>query len=188
MRSIAQILEPDLPKVDGLIGRPPWQSWSEAGSHRGIYDQRGQLFFEYIRVLKHVQPKFFLAENVSGILSSPHRGAAETILEQLRSLGYNVKHKMLRASASDAPQERDRVIVVGTCEDIGCRFEFPNPVGAALTLREAIGKMPAPKVNNWRSARINTARSLRVGRRSWKVVQTMCSQSLACRSELRMSN
>lgn len=154
-RSIVQIPDSDLPKVDGLIGGPPCQSWSEAGSHRGIHDQRGQLFFEYIRVLKHVQPKFFLAENVSGILSARHRGAFETILEQFRSLGYNVAHKMLRASDFGVPQDRDRVIIVGIREDLSCGFEFPDPLGAAPTLREAIGKMPKPKANNSRSARVD---------------------------------
>ena len=51
--------------IDGVIGGPPCQSWSEAGALRGIKDERGQLFFEYIRILRDKQPKFFLAENVS---------------------------------------------------------------------------------------------------------------------------
>ena len=50
-------------QVDGIIGGPPCQSWSEAGSLRGIEDARGQLFFDYIRILKEFKPKFFLAEN-----------------------------------------------------------------------------------------------------------------------------
>ena len=53
-------------EIDGIIGGPPCQSWSEAGSLKGIKDARGQLFFDYIRILKEFQPKFFLAENVSG--------------------------------------------------------------------------------------------------------------------------
>ena len=54
-------------EVDGIIGGPPCQSWSEAGSLKGIEDARGQLFYDYIRILKEFEPKFFLAENVSGI-------------------------------------------------------------------------------------------------------------------------
>ena len=57
-------------KVDGIIGGPPCQSWSEAGSLKGIKDARGQLFFDYIRILEEFQPKFFLAENVSGMLAN----------------------------------------------------------------------------------------------------------------------
>ena len=57
-------------EIDGIIGGPPCQSWSEAGSLKGIEDARGQLFFEYIRILKEFKPKFLLAENVSGMLAN----------------------------------------------------------------------------------------------------------------------
>lgn len=67
-------------EVDGIIGGPPCQSWSEAGALRGIEDARGQLFFDYIRILKDFQPKFFLAENVSGMLSNRHSAAVQNIL------------------------------------------------------------------------------------------------------------
>ena len=63
---IRQVHEEVFPNdIDGIIGGPPCQSWSEAGSLRGIDDDRGKLFYEYIRILKDKQPKFFLAENVS---------------------------------------------------------------------------------------------------------------------------
>ena len=66
-------------EVDGIIGGPPCQSWSEAGSLKGIKDARGQLFFDYIRILKEFQPKFFLAENVSGMLANRHSEAVQNI-------------------------------------------------------------------------------------------------------------
>ncbi|OBX77507.1 hypothetical protein BAE51_01935 [Moraxella catarrhalis] len=57
---IRHILEEDFPNdIDGIIGGPPCQSWSEAGALRGINDARGQLFYDYIRILKNKQPKFF---------------------------------------------------------------------------------------------------------------------------------
>ena len=69
----------ELPKnIDGVIGGPPCQSWSEAGKQLGEEDKRGKLFFEYIRVLSLVKPKFFLAENVSGILHKKHRNSPKT--------------------------------------------------------------------------------------------------------------
>ena len=55
--------------ITGIIGGPPCQSWSEAGSLRGINDSRGQLFYDYIRILKDTQPLFFVAENVPGMLA-----------------------------------------------------------------------------------------------------------------------
>lgn len=157
-RSIVDIPASDVPEVDGLIGGPPCQSWSEAGAHRGIEDQRGQLFYEYIRILKHVKPRFFLAENVSGIISSRHRGAFEAILERFGNLGYRVSHQMLRASDFGVPQDRDRVIVVGIRKDLRIDFEFPQPAGPALTLRQAIGDMPQPLPNPSLSARVDHPR------------------------------
>lgn len=146
-RSITAIAESDLPEADGLIGGPPCQSWSEAGAHRGIEDERGQLFFEYLRVLKHVRPKFFLAENVSGIVSSRHRGAFENILRRFGALGYDVTHKLLNAADYGVPQDRERVIIVGIRKDLGRAFEFPNPNATKLSLRDAIGGMPHPRAN-----------------------------------------
>ncbi|MDO7388620.1 DNA (cytosine-5-)-methyltransferase, partial [Acinetobacter baumannii] len=64
-RSITLIDEAEVPDCDGIIGGPPCQSWSEAGSRRGIEDKRGQLFFDFIRILEAKKPSFFLAENVS---------------------------------------------------------------------------------------------------------------------------
>ena len=69
-RSITDIASDEIPNCDGIIGGPPCQSWSEAGSKRGIADNRGQLFYEFMRILADKKPKFFLAENVSGMLLS----------------------------------------------------------------------------------------------------------------------
>ena len=70
------ILEEDF---DGIIGGPPCQSWSEAGKQKGINDPRGRLFYEYVRILKIVKPRFFLAENVSGMLHKKHSNALKNI-------------------------------------------------------------------------------------------------------------
>src|SRR3989304_9199164 len=74
-RSVLDVLSNDIPGSVGIIGGPPCQSWSEAGAGRGINDDRGRLFFEYIRILRDKEPLFFLAENVSGILLPRHREA-----------------------------------------------------------------------------------------------------------------
>ena len=60
-RSIVDIDSSEVPDCEGIIGGPPCQSWSEAGSLRGIEDKRGQLFFDFIRIIRDKQPKFFLA-------------------------------------------------------------------------------------------------------------------------------
>ena len=76
--------------IDGIIGGPPCQSWSEAGGLRGIDDDRGKLFFEYIRILKYIRPKFFLAENVSGMLANRNNVAVREFLSRFDESGYNV--------------------------------------------------------------------------------------------------
>ncbi len=153
--SIVDIQVDTLPPADGVIGGPPCQSWSEAGAHRGIDDKRGQLFSEYERILEHVNPKFFLAENVSGILSARHKAAFDVIIKRFEGLGYRVAHRMLRASNFGVPQDRDRVIIVGIRSDLGCEFVFPGPVGRAPTLRDAINNMPKPRCNRSPNKRVD---------------------------------
>lgn len=138
-RSIVDIPTSEIPFADGIIGGPPCQSWSEAGAGLGINDKRGQLFFEYIRILKEKQPLFFLAENVSGILLPRHREAFNEIVKQFTSAGYNVSYKLLNANDYGVPEDRLRIIIVGYRKNkVGISFEFPNPLAHKLVLKDAI--------------------------------------------------
>ncbi len=137
-RSIVKVLAGDVPEVVGIIGGPPCQSWSEAGAGRGIEDKRGQLFFEYIRILKEKEPLFFLAENVSGILLPRHKSAFDKILDEFRSLSYNVSYHLLNANDYNVPQDRKRVIIVGYHKKMGKSFVPPKPIIPKLTLKNAI--------------------------------------------------
>ena len=82
-RSITIIESYDVPDIDGIIGGPPCQSWSIAGTRKGIEDKRGQLFFDFIRMLEEIQPKFFVAENVSGMLTKKNEVALERIKKHI---------------------------------------------------------------------------------------------------------
>lgn len=124
---IRNINEADFPNnIDGIIGGPPCQSWSEAGSLRGINDARGQLFFEYIRILKDKQPKFFLAENVSGMLSNRHSDAVKNIVSMFEGCGYDVSITLVNAKDYGVAQERKRVFYIGFRKDLGIDFKFPK--------------------------------------------------------------
>lgn len=112
--------------VDGIIGGPPCQSWSEAGALRGIDDERGQLFFDYIRILKDFQPKFFLAENVSGMLANRHSEAVQNILRLFEGAGYDVSLTLVNAKDYGVAQERKRVFYIGFRKDLNIKFEFPK--------------------------------------------------------------
>ncbi len=137
-RSITDVEGKDVPDVDGIVGGPPCQSWSEAGAGRGIEDKRGQLFYDYIRILKDKQPKFFLAENVSGILNPKHSTAFNAILKEFESAGYEISYELLNANDYDVPEDRLRVIIVGYRKDLNKKFEFPKPQTKKPILKDAI--------------------------------------------------
>lgn len=124
---IRQINETDFPNdIDGIIGGPPCQSWSEAGALRGIDDDRGKLFYDYIRILKSKQPKFFLAENVSGMLANRHKQAVENIIQTFKDCGYNVSITLVNAKDYGVAQERKRVFYIGFRKDLNINFKFPK--------------------------------------------------------------
>lgn len=124
---IRNIKENDFPdKIDGIIGGPPCQSWSEAGSLKGIDDERGKLFYEYIRILKNKQPKFFLAENVSGMLANRHSNAVKNIISHFEECGYDVSITLVNAKDYGVAQERKRVFYIGFRKDLNINFNFPK--------------------------------------------------------------
>ena len=139
-RSIVNISVDEVPACDGIIGGPPCQSWSEAGAMKGINDKRGQLFFDFIRMLEAKQPLFFLAENVSGMLLGRHNEALENIKELFRKagVGYELSFEMLNVCDYNVPQDRKRVIFVGIRKDLGFRYEFPKTKIEKLTLKDTI--------------------------------------------------
>lgn len=143
-KSIADLSPDEIPNVVGFIGGPPCQSWSLAGAMRGINDSRGQLFYNYVNLIKEKKPLFFLAENVAGILSPTHLAEFLKIVDAFKKIGYNVTYKLLDAQDYGVPQERKRVIIVGYHEKIGKKFEFPEPNPKKLKLKDAILDLPEP--------------------------------------------
>jgi len=144
--------------IDLIVGGPPCQAFSTVGK-RLIDDPRGQLFQEYYRVLKELDPKIFLFENVKGLLSMQKGELLKTILSLFTSLGYKVKYEVLNSADYGVPQIRERVIIIGTKLDI--EFKYPpkthyNPkennifnqgLKPYLTLSEAISDLPLIKSN-----------------------------------------
>lgn len=139
-RDIRDIYSKEIPDCVGIIGGPPCQSWSEAGSQRGIDDERGKLFLEYVRILKDKQPLFFLAENVSGMLHKKHTIALNNIIAAFEEAGYTVSFKLLNSVKYNVPQDRKRVIFIGYHVDLKKRFNFAllNESCRIPTLKETI--------------------------------------------------
>lgn len=103
----------ELPDFDFLVGGFPCQAFSIAGKRRGFDDTRGTLFFEIARVLKDKRPRYFLLENVKGLLSHNKGETFKTILRVLSDLGYNVQWTLFNSANFQVPQRRERIFIEG---------------------------------------------------------------------------
>lgn len=103
----------ELADFDLLVGGFPCQAFSMAGYRKGFDDTRGTLFFELARILKDKRPKYFLFENVKGLLSHDKGKTFQTILEVLSDLGYDVEWCVLNSKNYGVPQNRERVYIKG---------------------------------------------------------------------------
>ena len=131
--------------IDGIIGGPPCQGFSMVGT-RNEADERNSLYLEYVRFVETVKPKFFVLENVKGLLTLKGGNFKEDILERFTGLGYNVDFKVLKASHFGVPQNRERVFFVGLKKDIfGDKFfEFPEgSTDNIIGTEHALSDMPS---------------------------------------------
>lgn len=130
----------DIPDCDGIIGGPPCQAWSEGGKRLGIEDPRGQLFLDYIRIVKDKKPKFFVIENVQGILEEKHKESLDSFMEMLTEAGYRITFELLNAADYKIPQDRFRVFFIGIRKDLKNKYVFPDAASTnVITLKQAIG-------------------------------------------------
>ena len=117
--------------IDGIIGGPPCQGFSLSGN-RDKKDPRNSLFMEFVRFVKHFQPKFFVMENVTGILSMQTKSGQlvkDVILSEYDAVGYNVEIFILNAAEFGVPQSRIRVFFIGLRKDIPYDRERLEPKG-----------------------------------------------------------
>lgn len=123
---INQIDIQKIPQADVVIGGPPCQSFSLAGN-RNVEDARGQLVWKYIHIIEQVNPKAFVFENVTGLLSA-RNSKGEKIIELLKiafkDIGYTIVQQVMNAADYGIPQRRKRVFLVGLRDK---QFEFPKP-------------------------------------------------------------
>lgn len=117
-------------EVDLIVGGFPCQGFSIANKNRGEFDERNFLYKELLRVIKDKKPKFFLAENVKGILSIHHGSVIKIIIGDFKKLGYDVDVRLLNAADYGIPQLRERVIIIGN--RLGLKNPFPKQTHADL--------------------------------------------------------
>lgn len=120
-----QINPKDIPDFDLLCAGFPCQAFSVAGKRKGFEDARGTLFFEIARVLREKRPKYFLLENVPGLLSHDQGWTFTTILCTLSELGYSIEWNVLNSADFYVPQSRKRVFIVGFLDERCTGKVFP---------------------------------------------------------------
>lgn len=124
-----------------IMGGPPCQGFSLSNTrNRNMENEKNFLFREFVRMVKELHPKWFLFENVSGIVHMNHGTIVEMIADEFKALGYSVKFSVLKASDFGVPQNRERFFLVGN--SLGIDFDFPLPNDTKISVQEAIGDLP----------------------------------------------
>ena len=129
-------------KVDLFVGGSPCQSFSIIGKRRGLEDARGTLFYEYARLVKEIQPKVFIYENVVGMLNH-NKGQTWSIIKDIfYSLDYDIHYEILNSINYGIPQDRKRLFVIGFKKSKP--FNFPKPIDLTTTMFDYLEKHPIP--------------------------------------------
>lgn len=132
-----------IPHADVVLGGFPCQGFSLAGP-RKVDDKRNVLYRYFVKVIEKIQPKAFVAENVKGLLTLGNGEIIKVIVKEFEDRGYDVQFKLLNAADYQVPEDRYRVIMVGTRIDLGLKYVFPEPSSTKVSLAEAIGHFPEP--------------------------------------------
>jgi DNA (cytosine-5)-methyltransferase 1 len=155
LEDVRDIVPSELPDHDILLGGFPCQSFSIIAQNPprlGYKDEKGKLFFEMVKVLKEKKPRFFIGENVKGLLSANKGKAFPMIIKEFEKAGYHIHYKLLNASEYGVPQKRERIFIIGfrDIEDYS-NFCFPlaNTLnGSKVKLKQVVNKK-ANKEDKW---------------------------------------
>lgn len=144
-KGVSKLCE-SLPRVDIVFGGPPCQGFSIAGK-RDPNDKRNRLYRGFYEVVAHLKPPIFVMENVPNLASMDDGRLFAEIRRDFQELGYQLQHKTLMASEFGVPQNRRRLILVGTLH--GIEFDFPQPLESPIvTTSQAISDLPEQSVED----------------------------------------
>ncbi|MBL4575548.1 MAG: DNA cytosine methyltransferase [Opitutaceae bacterium] len=140
-----------IPDADVIVGGFPCQGFSMANKSRSIDDERNKLYKYFVKVVSTKKPKYFLAENVRGILSLEKGEAIKAIVNDFEKIGYIVQYQLFNMANYGVPQTRQRVIIAGTRKDVNNTFTFPQPTHTKddwINIAEALSGIPEPSGEN----------------------------------------
>lgn len=150
-------------KIDTIIGGPPCQGMSLSGP-RKFDDPRNKLYLSYIRLVEEIKPRAFVIENVPGLVSLFKGQIKDSIIEKFTAMGYSVKYQILCAADYGVPQNRKRVIFVGTRENV--EFQYPEKNSTQVTCEMALSDLPplvdelGTEVSDYATPALNSYQSL----------------------------
>jgi DNA (cytosine-5)-methyltransferase 1 len=154
LADIEKVKTAEIPDADLIVGGFPCQGFSCANLRRFAADERNALYLQFLRLLRSKKPKFFIAENVRGLLSLDGGKVMEMITSDLASAGYRVKHEVFNMADFGVPQSRIRVLILGTRKDLPehCTPNFPTRTHARhanglrpwVTIGKALDGIPDP--------------------------------------------
>lgn len=139
-RSIVDVNHEDVPDAEVLLAGFPCQAFSVAGYRKGFEDERGSLFFELLRIIKHKLPSVIVIENVKNMVTHDGGNTFNVIKESLQAHGYHLKWRVLNSKDfGNIPQNRERIYIVGfQSKEAFNQFEFPNEIKLSVKLQDVI--------------------------------------------------
>ncbi len=139
-KDIAEVSSKEIPNADIIIGGFPCQGFSMANRFRTKTDGRNKLYEEMLRIIKDKQPKWFVAENVKGILSLDGGRIFKKIIEDFNKTGYNIKYKLVNMADHGVPQTRKRILILGTRNDLSPDLEICHPEPTHSEIKSGLKK------------------------------------------------
>lgn len=145
-----------LPEIDLLVGGFPCQSFSTVNPTKDTNDERANLYKQIVRFLREKSPKYFICENVKGLITLQRGAIIQKIVSEFESEGYNVKFRLMKAVEFGIPQKRERVFIIGIRKDVKCNFHYPMPLNSvedAVPLSSVIERLDIPEKKYYFSER-----------------------------------
>jgi DNA (cytosine-5)-methyltransferase 1 len=162
----------NFPTIDGLIFGFPCNDFSLIGKSKGLDGEFGPLYKHGIKILNRVdKPKWFIAENVSGLSSANEGRAFQQIMSEMRESGYQITAHKYRFENYGIPQSRHRIIIVGLENSLGLKFRIPTPSFNTKTAREALNNIPKDTLHQERTKQskqvIDRLKHIKPGQNAW---------------------
>jgi len=135
---ITKLNPEEVPDIDLFVFGSPCQSYSQQGKRLGLEDTKGTLVYNGLKIVKEKQPKYFIYENVKGMITHDKGHTFKVIKSAFEELNYDIQYEVLNAKHYGAAQNRERLFIVGIRKDINQEFTFPQPQSVSKTVNDFI--------------------------------------------------